>query len=1092
MYIIPNILYGGIMSHSFRLGLILAIATSFILASLVFTSDVVDAQSQKQPINRREQIKKEIDTKGIKKGKDIARELRYPRYRPASYSQQNIMEEELSRRTRIYEEKMGISPKNKDKRPAWQYSPTKFDKLSVANKKLALSKKHAWMLKPHVFKNLSSGGKRAALLRNSLTSSSNTKEKFSPAYTSQQLTNLGGNVAVNKPELDNILRTQSESSIAIRGNNVIVSFNDISENRNTCGYSFSTDGGNTFEQKSIPEPIDQINLGDGVVAYGPNGELYYALLALKGSNFNSLVGVTKSTDNGATFQGLGDASNTLNNEINFHDKEWIAVDNTNTATRGNIYASWTVFGETDTFIAVSTSTDGGQTFSSPINISGNDSFGVQGSMPMVGPNGEVYVAFSFIGIDFNSGNIVSSVSLVKSTDGGKTFSPAKSIANTNMFPFFSATGGDGVRCNGFPSISVDKEGRVHIAYADSSRNAREDRSDIFYIRSTDGGTTFSQPLKVNDDITGTTQINPSVAVAGDGTVAIRWWDRRNDTVNDSLTDVYMAFSKDNGASFGKNFRITDHNWVFSPSETSDYHGDYDGLVADDSNFYMSWSDERRGDQDVYFTQIATNRDVNAADFNLSTTKTFDNTIAGSKVDYSLSTSAINGNRERLSLRAEPAIAGLTYSFNSSSINAGDSAILSVSTANTVAAGTYFITVTATGSNSVRRTNLRLTVYSSNRRATSPINISNTRGNSFIASGIKMDSKNILHTVYEDDTDFAALGATQVFYRQSTDGGKTYSDPLTLSTTGDFFNTSPNLVVDTAGNIYVVWVGDIQILFTKSTDGGKTFSRPIAIGSESGFAFISAVAVDNKNNVMVSYAGFEFDNQSSRFGLFAARSSDGGTSFAQPVIVFEETNDKILLTSIPYLAFNSKGAVFIVYNTATFAPTSTRVEINLVSSKNGQKFKKAKVVSDSSLQSFQPHIAFSQNNAMYLSFYESVRVGGAIRRDVQLLTSTNNGKTFTPKLNISKSGSATAPYTAVDSQGNPTLVWQEISGTTGRDILLSSSNNRGQNFGTIINISGNSGSSLLPTATFDNKDMLFVGWNDDSSANSEIFISSTPK
>lgn len=1078
------------MSHSFRLGLILAVITSFILASLVFTNSAVDAQSQKQPINRRKQIKKEIDSKGIKRGKDIARELRYPRFRPVGYSQKNIMEEELSRRTRIYEEKMGISSKTKDKRPAWQYSPTNFNKLSAANKKMALSKKHAWMLKPHVFKNLSSGGKRAALLRNGLTNSPNTKDSVSPNYFNQQLTNLGGNVPVNKPELDNILRTQSESSIAVRGNNVIVSFNDIAESRNTCGYSFSTDGGNTFEQRSIPEPIDQINLGDGVVAYGPNGELYYALLALKGSNFNSLVGVTKSTDNGATFQGLGDASNTLNNEVNFHDKEWIAVDNTNTATKGNVYASWTVFGATDTFIAVSTSTDGGQTFSSPINISGNINFGVQGSMPMVGPNGEVYVAFS--AIEILGGAVISSVSLVKSIDGGKTFTLSKRIAETNMFPFFSVTGGDGVRCNGFPSVSVDKEGRVHIAYADSSRAAVEDRSDIYYIRSTDGGTTFSQPLKVNDDITGTTQINPSVAVAGDGTVAIRWWDRRNDTVNDSLTDVYMAFSKDNGASFGKNFRITDHNWVFSPTETSDYHGDYDGLVADESNFYMSWSDERRGDQDVYFTQIATNRDVNAPDFNISTVKTFDSVIAGSKVDYSLSTSAINGSSERLSLRAEPAIVGLTYSFNNNTINAGDSATLSVTTSNSLSPGTYFITVSAMGSNSVRRTNLRLTVYGSNRRATLPTNISNTRGNSFIASGVKVDSKNILHAVYEDDTEFATLGATQVFYRQSADGGKTYSEPLRLSTALDFLNTSPNLVVDAAGNIYVVWVGDIQILFTKSTDGGKTFSRPIGIGSESGFAFISAVAVDNKNNVMVSYVGFEFDNQSSRFGLFAARSSDGGTSFAQRVLVFEETDNKILLTSIPYLAFNSKGAVFIVYDTATFAPTSTRVEINLVSSKNGQKFKKAKVVSDSSLQSFEPHIAFSQNNVMYLSFYESARVGGAIRRDIQLLTSTNNGKTFTPKLNVSKSGRATAPYTAVDSQGNPTVVWQEFSGNIGSDIFLSSSNNRGQSFGAITNISGNSGSSLLPTATFDSRDMLFVGWNDDSSANSEIFISATPK
>ena len=52
-----------------------------------------------------------------------------------------------------------------------------------------------------------------------------------------------------------------------------------------------------------------------------------------------------------------------------------------------------------------------------------------------------------------------------------------------------------------------------------------------------GGNTFSRPLRLNDDNTTTAQFLPSITAAPDGTIAAKWWDRRNDLVNDSLTDV---------------------------------------------------------------------------------------------------------------------------------------------------------------------------------------------------------------------------------------------------------------------------------------------------------------------------------------------------------------------------------------------------------------------------------------------------------------------------------------------------------------------------------------------------------------------------
>src|SRR5258707_219973 len=80
---------------------------------------------------------------------------------------------------------------------------------------------------------------------------------------------------------------------------------------------------------------------------------------------------------------------------------------------------------------------------------------------------------------------------------------------------------------------------------------------------------------------------------------------------DSLNDDYMRISHDGGASFGKNFRVTSHNWSFGsiePGFAGGYHGDYDGIAADGSNFCLSWSDERNNEADAFFSQVPTVRD----------------------------------------------------------------------------------------------------------------------------------------------------------------------------------------------------------------------------------------------------------------------------------------------------------------------------------------------------------------------------------------------------------------------------------------------------------------------------------------------------
>src|SRR5262249_5822217 len=144
-------------------------------------------------------------------------------------------------------------------------------------------------------------------------------------------------------------------------------------------------------------------------------------------------------------------------------------------------------------ILSSRSTNGGSSFEAPVRLSPQDgSSSVQGSMPAVAPNGDLYVAY----FDRHA-NSLGGISIVKSTNGGASFSSPTTAATFNSV--VTQTGGGGVRTNSFPSITVASDGTVHLVYTGVSTLLGTDRGDIFYSRSTDGGSTFSPATKLNDD-----------------------------------------------------------------------------------------------------------------------------------------------------------------------------------------------------------------------------------------------------------------------------------------------------------------------------------------------------------------------------------------------------------------------------------------------------------------------------------------------------------------------------------------------------------------------------------------------------------------
>ena len=396
---------------------------------------------------------------------------------------------------------------------------------------------------------------------------------------------------------------QKEPALAVVGQRIVVGYNDeslvfgqtVRGIRNSVGYAYSTDGGATFTDAG---EIGSSHWGaDPSVTADRNGTFYFGRFDfLSGSTSLDGVAVFRSLDGGKTFTLR--SMTRVASIAGVTDKPTIVADNTDGPFSGSVYATWT-YAEGVLRVWLSKSSDGGGVFSSPVRLS--DGTRDQNSFPAIGPNGELFVLWSDL--------LAEKLYVRKSLDGGSTFMPAvlvgsytsigQSDAETQQYCGPTLNGQ--LRASGAPILAVDRSGgpmngRLYVVF--NSRGAGTDLSDIFLTWSSNGGQSWSTPLKLNDDATTNDQFMPFVIVAPNGTVAVSWYDRRLDSQN-LLMDLFMRLSTDGGATFGPNIKVTD---VSSPPPPLNrklgfppytcYMASYNAMGADASHFYVAWTDNR--------------------------------------------------------------------------------------------------------------------------------------------------------------------------------------------------------------------------------------------------------------------------------------------------------------------------------------------------------------------------------------------------------------------------------------------------------------------------------------------------------------------
>jgi hypothetical protein len=295
------------------------------------------------------------------------------------------------------------------------------------------------------------------------------------------------------------------------------------------GFATSNDGGNTWVNGYLPG----LTIYEGNGPYEAASDPAVAYDALHGVWLISVLPIGNNTSVAVSrsFDGVNWSNPVPVTNLGSPDKNWIACDSTPTSKfYGRCYSEWDDTSQGD-LIMMSTSTDGGQTWSVEQHTLGSD-YGI-GGVPIVKPNGTVIVPIN----GFN-GDVIA----FTSTNGGKTWSRAVNVAPDN-----SHYEAGGIRSAGLVSSAIDAKGKVYVAWSDCSFRTNCAENDIVYTTSTNGKKWTAVQRVPIDDVTSTVDhfiTGLGIAPGTYGTkahLALAYYYYPNTNCNTNTCQLYAGF-----------------------------------------------------------------------------------------------------------------------------------------------------------------------------------------------------------------------------------------------------------------------------------------------------------------------------------------------------------------------------------------------------------------------------------------------------------------------------------------------------------------------------------------------------------------------
>ncbi|UCF34123.1 MAG: exo-alpha-sialidase, partial [Phycisphaerales bacterium] len=336
-------------------------------------------------------------------------------------------------------------------------------------------------------------------------------------------------------------------------------FDTIASNFRQAGVGYSADHGDTWTFPGVLDP--GTFRSDPVLGYDAEGNFYYNSLAWpEGSG--PWCDIFKSTDGGASWDGGTYAYG--------GDKQWMAIDRTGGIGHGNIYMNWTL-GYSSCNGNFTRSYDNGATFEPCTTLPGSPFHGTCA----VGPDGELYIC----GAGFT---------VLKSTTLQDETLPYQFDLTTTVSLDGSKTGYAGPNPGGLlGQVEIDVDcsegsyrGNVYLLCS-VERYSTADPLDVMFARSTNGGETWSDPVRINDDPAdnGAWQWFGAMSVSpDDGRIDVTWNDTRNDPGGYD-SELYYAYSDDGGATWSPNVALSPSFDPYLGWPQQNKLGDYNDMIS---------------------------------------------------------------------------------------------------------------------------------------------------------------------------------------------------------------------------------------------------------------------------------------------------------------------------------------------------------------------------------------------------------------------------------------------------------------------------------------------------------------------------------
>jgi hypothetical protein len=373
-------------------------------------------------------------------------------------------------------------------------------------------------------------------------------------------------------------------------------FNSVTSNFRQAGWGYTTDGGAHWTFPGVLQ--NGVFRSDPVTNSDEIGQFFYLSLQSDINLSFFCDDLWRSTNGGQTWverspdRGAGGG-----------DKQWFTIDKTNGPGHGFQYQSDDGFNCSGSGVEFQRSTDGGVTWQAPIVVPGGTDLGTLD----VDTNGNLFIG----GEGFSNFNCVRS----SNAQIGSQMPTFDRTTSVNMGGSLGSGGINPAGLDGQLFLAIDRSGTAtnnNIYMLASVVPPGRNTTDVMFVRSTDGGQTFSAPRRINDD-----PVNPSkwhwfgtVSVAPNGRIDSVWYDTRN-AANNTDSQLFYSWSTDGGVTWAANVAISNAFNPFEGYPNQSKIGDYITIVSDNTGGNVAYSatfnfNPSRGqhEEDVYYVRVA--------------------------------------------------------------------------------------------------------------------------------------------------------------------------------------------------------------------------------------------------------------------------------------------------------------------------------------------------------------------------------------------------------------------------------------------------------------------------------------------------------